>query len=206
MEDVIGTDVDRPVPPRVYRPWPARPEASVALAVRAPGGAAGVAAMLREALREMDSSLAVSDVRPLAVQVQQQMRTTELIVALFVAFAAIGLVVAVAGIYGVTAFSLGQRRRELGVRMALGATAADVVKLVMAGTGRLIVVGVLLGLGGGWALAQMMTSLLTNNVGAADPLTYAAVLALLCASALVATYLPAHRVWSLDPASVLRRE
>ena len=206
VDDVVGGDVDRPPPPRVYRPWPARPAESVAIAVRAAGDAASIAPLLRDELRRIDETLAVSEVRSLVAWSRQQMRSTELIVAMFVAFAGVGLLVAIAGIYGVTAFSLGQRRREIGVRLALGATASDVVGLLMAGTGRLLVLGLVLGLAAGWALAQTMTGILTNNVSAADPLTYAAVLGLLCASALVASYVPAHRVWSLDPAVVLRRE
>ena len=119
--------------------------------------------------------------------------------------AAIGLIVAITGVYGVTAFMVGQRRHEIGVRLALGATAAGVVRLIMGRSFRLVGAGVVVGLLGGWAIGLTMQSLLFG-VGAADPLTYAVVLAVVAAGGFLATYLPAHRVVSIDPAIVLKRE
>ena len=121
------------------------------------------------------------------------------------ALAAIGLIVAITGVYGVTAFMVGQRRHEIGVRLALGATAPGVIRLIMGRSFRLVGAGVVVGLLGGWAIGLTMRSLLFG-VGATDPLTYAVVLTVVAAGGLLATYLPAHRVVSIDPAIVLKRE
>jgi putative ABC transport system permease protein len=105
----------------------------------------------------------------------------------------------------VTSFSVGQRRHEIGVRLALGATARDVVRLILGGSMRLIAIGVVFGIAGGIAIGRMMDSILFG-VTAVDPITYLAVTALLAASGLAASYLPAHRAVSIDPMSVLKRE
>ena len=125
--------------------------------------------------------------------------------ALFTSFAAIGFIVAITGVYGVTAFMVGQRRHEIGVRLALGATAAGIIRLIMGRSFQLVGAGVVVGLLGGWAIGLTMQSLLFG-VAATDPLTYAVVLAVVAAGGLLATYLPAHRVVSIDPAIVLKRE
>ena len=128
-----------------------------------------------------------------------------LIMSLFIGFAAIGLVVAIAGVYGVTAFSVGQRRHEIGVRLALGATPSDVIRLVASRSVRLIAIGAALGMAGGWGIGVAIRNILFG-VGAADPLTYAAVLALVGTCGLAAAYLPTRRAISIDPVSVLKRE
>jgi predicted permease len=208
VDNVIGAEPTEPPPPRVYRPLQSpqgRSLASVAFIVRASGDAAAVAPAVRAALRAEDRDLAVSEVRTFGSQVAGSLRTFDLIMGLFTSFAAIGLVVAVTGIYGVTAFSVAQRRHEIGVRLALGATAADVVRLIAGRTFRLIGIGAGLGIAGGWAIGLSMRNLLFG-VGATDPATYAAVLSLVAFCAFVATYLPAHRAMSIDPMTVLKRE
>jgi hypothetical protein len=121
------------------------------------------------------------------------------------AAASIGLVVAVTGVYGVTAFSVGQRRHEIGVRLALGATAGDVLRLIAGRSFCLIGCGAVLGIAGGWAIGLTMRSLLFG-VGASDPVTYAAVLSLVALCGFVATYLPAHHAMSIDPMTILKRD
>jgi putative ABC transport system permease protein len=205
VDNVIGAELTEPPPPRIYRPLPTRALTGVAFMVRAPGDVAALAPALRAALRAEDRDLAVSDVRMARTQVDNAMRTYDLIMAMFVGFAAIGLIVAVTGVYGVTAFSVGQRRHEIGVRMALGATAGDVLRLIAGRSFRLIGVGAALGIAGGWAIGLAMRNLLFG-VGATDPATYAAVLTLVALCGFVATYLPAHRAMSIDPMAVLKRE
>jgi predicted permease len=204
VDNVIG-DPTQPAPPRVYRPLQGRPMESVAFVVRASGDAAAVARAVRAAIRAEDRDLAVSEVRIFDDQVAEELLTFNLIVAMFTAFAAIGLLVAVTGIYGVTAFSVGQRRHEIGVRLALGATPFDVLRLVAARTFRLIGVGAALGIGLGCAIGLAMRNILFG-VGAVDPITYAAVLLLVAACGTVATYLPARRALSLDPMAVLKQD
>jgi putative ABC transport system permease protein len=206
VDNVLGTEVAEPPPPRIYRPLAAAPPfASVAFAARVTGDSAIVAPAIRAALRAEDRDLAASELRPARLQLDESTRTYNLILALFVGFAAIGLVVAVTGVYGVTAFSVGQRRHEIGVRLALGATSGDVLRLIAGRTARLIGVGAGLGVAGGWAIGAAIRSILFG-VSAADPLTYGAVLLLVGASAFIATYVPAHRALAIDPVSVLKRE
>ena len=118
-------------------------------------------------------------------------------------FAAVSLVLAAVGLYGVVAFSVNQRRGELGLRMALGADAGSVLGLVVRDGMRPVAAGILAGLGGAALLAQVMRTLLFN-VDTLDPATFAVVAALLTAVGLAACYVPARRATRLDPANTLR--
>jgi len=128
-----------------------------------------------------------------------------LIMGMFVGFAAIGLTVAVAGVYGVTAFSVNQRRHEIGVRMAVGATAANVVTLFISRSLRLILIGVAVGVAAGWAMGRTMNGILVET-SPSDPATYTTVIGLIVMSGLVASLVPASRAVSIDPIAVLKRE
>jgi ABC-type antimicrobial peptide transport system permease subunit len=120
-------------------------------------------------------------------------------------FALCGLLMAVIGLYGVIAFVATQRTQEIGVRMALGATRSDILRLISSEGVRLIALGGLVGLGAALGTAQLLKSLLFN-VGPRDPLPYAAVALLLATVALVATLIPAQRAASVDPMQALRTE
>lgn len=205
VDDVKGTSLAEPPPPRVYRPLAHAPADSVSLAVRAPGDPALVAPGVREALRAVDSQLAVSNVEPMEALVRDGLRNMQLVLGLFGSFAAVALLLAVAGVYGVTAFSVGQRRHEIGVRIALGATAIDVVRMLVGGSVKLIAMGTVLGIVGGLAIGRTMGSVLFG-VSAADPATYLTVVALLGLSGVAASSVPAWRALSIDPVSVLKRE
>jgi putative ABC transport system permease protein len=206
VDNVLGGDISEPPPPRIYRPLPgAGSLESVGFAVRASGDTAALAPSIRAVLRAEDRDLAASEIQSARHDLDMEMRTNALLVALFTSFAAIGLVVAITGVYGVTAFSVGQRRHEIGVRMALGATGADVMRLVAARSFRLIAIGAALGALSGWSIGLAMRNALFG-VGVADPLTYAAVLGIIGVCGAVATYLPAHRAIAIDPMAVLKRE
>jgi len=206
VDNVPIGDLSEPPPPRFYRPLATAVSlTSVAFAIRAGGDPTLMAPTIREALRAEDRDLAASQVRPARREIDNTLRTYNLILSLFVGFATVGLLVAATGVYGVTAFSVGQRRHEIGVRVALGATAADVLRLVASRTVRLLCMGAAVGVLGGWAIGVAMRRILFG-VGAADPLTYAAVLVLVAGCAAIATYLPAHRALAIDPVSVLKRE
>jgi putative ABC transport system permease protein len=124
---------------------------------------------------------------------------------LFGIFAGTALLLAIAGIYGVLAYSVARRTREMGVRMALGATAANVMRLVLGQAAITTGIGVVLGLAGSFILMRSLRSML-YEVGAADPLTFAAVALLLLIVALLAAYLPARRATKVDPNVALRYE
>jgi putative ABC transport system permease protein len=124
---------------------------------------------------------------------------------MFGAFALVALVLSAAGLYGVTAYAVSQRTQEIGIRMALGATATDVLRMIVGQNARLVGVGAVVGVLGGVGLGAAMRSVL-YRVGATDPATFAAVLAVLMLVALVATYVPARRATRVDPLECLRND
>jgi putative ABC transport system permease protein len=122
---------------------------------------------------------------------------------LLAGFAALALLLAAIGIYGVMAFTVGQRTQEIGIRMALGAQTRDVLKLVVRQGLRLVLIGLALGIAGALALTQLLSSLLFG-VGTRDPVTFVAIAALLSLVTLFACYLPARRATRVDPLVALR--
>ena len=120
-------------------------------------------------------------------------------------FAAIGILLAAIGTYGVLAFLVAQRTREIGIRMALGAHPRDVMKLILAQGTKLALAGLIIGIASAFALTRLMTSLLFE-VKATDPANFAAVAILLLLVALLACYIPARRAMKVDPMVALRYE
>ena len=154
---------------------------------------------------QLDEALAPVEIKLLADYVGGARATSQFTAALIAGFAGLAVLLAGVGLYGVMAYSVAQRRREIGIRMALGARAADVRHMIVAQAVRIGAVGFGVGLVGAFIATRALASLLFR-VSAADPLAYAAVCPLLAGVVLVAAYLPARRATQVDPIVALRTE
>jgi len=175
------------------------------LQVRTSGPPERLAGPVRAAVATAVPSLVVYDVRTLSDVVADQVATPRLVGGLVGAFAALSLLLAALGIYGITSYGVRRRTRELGVRIALGASAARVRRMVVAQGTRLGLWGLALGLAIAWFANGMLRSALFG-VEPTDPLTWAAVSALLLAVVLAASYVPARRASRIEPTEALRTE
>jgi putative ABC transport system permease protein len=203
VDDVKSADLTEPMPPRIYVPLAQHPERSVAFAVRTEGDPGSMAPSVRAAIRAADADLAVSQIQPLTTLLFDAFREDRVLVGMFLAFAFVALLLSGAGLYGVTAYSVSQRTHEIGIRLALGATAGDVLTMIVGQNARLVGAGALIGVLGGIGLGAAMRSLL-YRVGSTDPATFAGVLAVLTLVAFLASYLPARRATRVDPLDCLR--
>jgi putative ABC transport system permease protein len=129
----------------------------------------------------------------------------ELALTMIGAFAVVALLLATIGLYGVIAYSVTQRTRELGIRMALGATKRDIALLVLSGVGKIVALGIALGLAGGYAVTRLIRSMLFHTAPT-DPATFAVVPLILVVVSLCAAWWPARRAVGLDPTTALRAE
>jgi putative ABC transport system permease protein len=173
--------------------------------IRAHAESGALATAVRRELAGIDPSQPIARVRTMDEWLSRAVAGPRYRTALFGLFAALALALSAVGIYGVMAYSVGQRTREIGVRMALGARQLDVLKLVVRQGMGMVLIGVSLGLIGAFALTRVIASLLFN-VGTRDPMTFSGVAILLAAVAFVACYLPARRATKVDPVVALRYE
>ena len=192
-------------PPAVYAPIAQCPliDGAGSLLVRAQGDPAALAPAVRTAIREVDPQLAVFAVEPLEETLAESMSRQRFTMLLVTVFAGLALVLAVVGVYGILSYIVVQRTPEMGIRMALGATPAGVVRLIVFQGTRMALCGLAVGLAGAFALIRFLQGLLFN-VGTTDPTTFAAVLAFVFAAAVAASWLPARRATRRDPMRILR--
>ena len=178
---------------------------SMDLVVRSRQATAPLVAAVRETLRPLAPNLPGTGVRTIQELVDRSVSPRRLVVLMLGAFAVFALILASLGIYALISYSVSQRTQEIGIRMALGASAGDVQSRIVRQTLRLAVAGIALGAAASWALAQSMSGLLFG-VTAADPITFAGMLIVLVTVALIAGYLPARRASRIDPLIALRAE
>jgi predicted permease len=160
---------------------------------------------IRDAIRQIDPSVPIYDVRTLDDLLSESFGPRRFNMYLLGCFAAVALVLACVGLFGVLAYLVSQRTRDIGIRLALGAARHDVVRLIVGQGMALALAGAVLGVVGAFGSARLMQSLLFS-VSPRDPLTFAAVPLVLIAVALVACYLPARRAMRVDPLVALRSE
>jgi predicted lysophospholipase L1 biosynthesis ABC-type transport system permease subunit len=205
---VIGDVRDMPwherAVPALYFPqaqtWYSQPMLLVARTTVEP---TSIVDAVRRAVRGLDPELPLANVRPLEAVAGAAMATRRLTLWLVAMFGATALALAVVGIYGVMAQAVGQRAHEFGVRQALGATRADILRLVFSSAALMTVGGLIAGLALALASTQLLASLL-YGVNAFDSVTFAGVGALLAAASAAAAYLPARRATRISAATALR--
>ena len=201
--DVRYFGLDREPDMEMYMPLRTGNYESVDLVVRSTLPAATLASAIRTALRRVDPNLPATEFHTMADLVGRSLFTRRFVVLLIGGFAAFGVMLAALGIYGVIAYAVALRQQEIGIRMALGATAGRVRASVLGQTGRLVATGVLVGLPASWLAARAIRGLLFD-IGPSDPLTFTAVLLILGGVASLASYLPSRRATRVDPAIALR--
>jgi putative ABC transport system permease protein len=175
------------------------------LIVRTAGEPEGMIGAIKRQIWSVDPDQAILEIATLESQYAEFFATPRFYAFLMTAFAAFGLIVSAVGLYGVLAYAMAQRTREFGIRMALGARSRDVLGMVLRSGGVLTAAGMALGAAGSVAITRALESLLVD-VPRTDPVTYAAVIAVLSAAAMAATWFPARRATRVDPIVALRQE
>ena len=184
---------------------PQRSSDSATLLVRTAGDPLRLAAAVRAAFHQQDPELALAKIEPMDQVVAESIASQRFNTVLLALFAAIALVLAAVGVYGVISYSVTQRTAEIGVRLALGASPGGVLRLVVGQGMRPVALGIVAGLAGALVTGRLLDTLL-YGVSARDPLTLAVVPALLAAIGALATYLPGRRATRVDPLAALRHE
>ncbi len=203
--DVHLSDLTSTPDPLAYWPYAEIRYPSMTVVVRATMPPLSLVGPIRQILAQMDKDQPMAKIATMDQLIGDSVARSRFTTLLLSCFAALALVLACIGIYGVMAYSVAQRTREIGIRLALGAHRASVLRLVLRQGARLAALGIALGVVAGLALTRLMTTLLFG-VSAADPMTFSGVAALLAFVALLACYVPARRAAKVDPAISLRYE
>lgn len=197
--------LDEETPAEVYLPYEQQPVDSFTVAVRSTGDRIASIPALRHDVTSLDPLLPVANVERLANLVDASLAARRFTMLVLLSFAAIAVALAVVGVYGVLAYMVSQRRREIGLRLAIGASPSDVVSMFVRDGAELILAGLAVGLAGALAMGRAISSLLFG-VAPTDPATLAIVIGVLATAAVCATYLPARRAARVDPSEALRAE
>jgi putative ABC transport system permease protein len=204
---VVGNErfagIGEATPPAIYVPLAQAPLASGSILVRTAADPVAMAATIRETIRSVDPDLAVFNITTMSNEVRAAVARERFAATLFTIFAAIALVLAIVGVHGLLSYAVAQRTRELGIRMALGASRRSLLGMVIGEGMMLAGAGLVLGLLGALAASRLLQSLL-YEIQPADPFTFVAAGVAVAAAALAASALPARRATASDPSRALR--
>jgi putative ABC transport system permease protein len=203
--DVLNRRLTEEPQPILYRSLEQSSDLSLALLVRTRAAIPGLAESVAREVRAVDPDLPVYAPRTMSELIEAGVAQRRFLMRVLVAFGTLATALALLGIYGVMAYSVSRRTREIGIRMAIGARQADVLRMVMRGGMALTAGGVVVGIGASLGLSRVARSQLFG-VQPSDPLTIASVLALMTAGAAMAAYLPARRAARVDPVAALRSQ
>jgi putative ABC transport system permease protein len=203
--DIRYDDLETKPKPTMYMPHTQDVFGSLWVVASTDGDPARLAPLVRQTLREIDPALPAFSIVPMPEVVSESVAQRRFSLLLLASFAAIALVLASVGIYGVVAYSVSQRTQEIGVRMAIGAERGDVLRLVVGGGMKLAVAGVIIGIASALALSRYIATMLFETEPF-DPASYAATIGTLLLVALAACYVPARRAMNLDPVAAIRQE
>ncbi|MGH9822075.1 MAG: FtsX-like permease family protein, partial [Blastocatellia bacterium] len=214
--DVRFGGLDTPTDAEVYYPFAQVPEptmaktiGSMAIVVRTKGDPGALSTELDNQVHSIDTKIPLSSVQTMERSLAQSLAPRRFSMLLLAFFAGVALILAAVGIYGVVGYWVAQRTREIGIRIALGARLADVIKVVVAEAMSIVLIGLAAGLVAAFVLSRVLASSLPNllfHVRATDPLTFALVGCAIFLVALSACYLPARRAARVDPTVALRYE
>jgi ABC-type antimicrobial peptide transport system permease subunit len=209
VANVRQSGLDVPASPEMYTPYAdTRADwagGDMSLVVKTAVPEASIVPQVRQAVKDVARDAALTNIRSMEEVIDQSLSKRKLTLALFGIFAAVALALAVSGLYGVIYYLVTQRTREIGIRVALGADKARVVRLVMSQGLTLVVGGVIVGLGGAFLVSRLLGNVL-YGVGTHDPVTFVTVPVVLAAIAMLATVVPAWRAARVDPVIALRAE
>jgi putative ABC transport system permease protein len=197
--------LDSPIEPAIYSPHMQHPFQSMGLAVRTDGDTAAVASAVRREILKLDPDQPVSNVRTMETVLSDSLMLRRVSMLMLTVFASLALTLATVGIYGLTAYSVSRRTHEIGLRVALGANQAQILRLIVVRGLVTSLIGAAIGLAAAFQLTRALSAML-YGVTATDPLVFAGVPLLLVAVSAVASYIPARKATRIDPLAALRCE
>jgi putative ABC transport system permease protein len=202
--DVLQRDPGQPAAPQLFAPFAQRTTPSVRIVVRTAGDPRQLASSIRSEIRALDPNLPITEFTPLEQLVAASVARPRFYMALLGLFAGVALALAATGVFGVMSYAVAQRAREISIRMALGAHASDVLRMIVGRAVALAALGLVVGIAAALALGRVIQGQLFG-VTLLDPVTLASVPLVLLASATAASFLPARKAARFDPAGALRQ-